>query len=63
MTAVDGKATAYVCRDFRCEQPLTDPGSLAAMLAPDTRDTTTDTKDTKGAKDITEAKDTTGTRT
>jgi uncharacterized protein YyaL (SSP411 family) len=46
MTAVDGKATAYVCRDFRCEQPVTDPGRLAAMLEP----STSDTKDTTGTR-------------
>ncbi|HZS35703.1 MAG TPA: thioredoxin domain-containing protein [Polyangia bacterium] len=31
--AVDGKAAAYVCRDFTCERPETDPAALAAALA------------------------------
>jgi len=29
---VDGKAAAYVCRDFACKQPTTDPEELAKML-------------------------------
>jgi uncharacterized protein YyaL (SSP411 family) len=31
-TAIDGKATAYVCRNHTCRLPVTDPGSLAAIL-------------------------------
>jgi uncharacterized protein YyaL (SSP411 family) len=27
-----GRATAYVCRDFACQQPVTDPEALAARL-------------------------------
>ncbi|MGB5696535.1 MAG: thioredoxin domain-containing protein [Polyangiales bacterium] len=30
---VDGKATAYVCRHFVCESPVTDPGELARQLS------------------------------
>jgi uncharacterized protein YyaL (SSP411 family) len=30
---VDGKAAAYVCRDFACERPETDPAALAAALS------------------------------
>ncbi|MFA5881780.1 MAG: thioredoxin domain-containing protein, partial [Eubacteriales bacterium] len=30
--AVDGKATAYVCKDFACQQPLTDIGKLSNLL-------------------------------
>ena len=30
--AIDGRATAYVCRDFSCEQPVTTPAALAALL-------------------------------
>ena len=30
--ARDGRATAYACRDFRCEQPVTDPEALRALL-------------------------------
>ncbi len=30
--AVDGKATAYVCTDFRCEQPTTDPDRMLELL-------------------------------
>jgi uncharacterized protein YyaL (SSP411 family) len=29
---VDGRATAYVCRDFTCRAPTTDPGEMAAAL-------------------------------
>ena len=32
-TALDGKAAAYVCRDFSCQRPETDPAALAATLA------------------------------
>jgi len=31
--AVDGRAAAYVCRDFTCERPVTTPEELAALLA------------------------------
>ena len=31
-TAVNGRATAYVCRGFACRQPVTDPADLAALL-------------------------------
>jgi uncharacterized protein YyaL (SSP411 family) len=30
---VDGKATAYVCRNFFCEAPVTDPAGLKAQLS------------------------------
>jgi hypothetical protein len=29
---LDGKAAAYVCRDFSCQRPTTDPGELAELL-------------------------------
>ena len=29
---VDGKPTAYVCRHFACQRPVTDPADLAAQL-------------------------------
>ena len=32
-TPIDGRAAAYVCRDFRCEAPTTDPESLREQLA------------------------------
>jgi uncharacterized protein YyaL (SSP411 family) len=32
---VDGRATAYVCRGFTCDRPVTDPALLQAMLAGD----------------------------
>ncbi len=33
--AIDGRPTAYVCRDFVCALPVTDPDALAAQLAGD----------------------------
>ncbi|PKM47740.1 MAG: thioredoxin domain-containing protein [Firmicutes bacterium HGW-Firmicutes-8] len=30
--AVDGKATAYVCKDFACQEPVTDSEKLASLL-------------------------------
>ncbi len=32
-TPVDGQAAAYVCRDFQCEAPTTDPETLRKQLA------------------------------
>ena len=31
--ALDGRATAFVCRDFACRQPVTEPQALAEELA------------------------------
>jgi uncharacterized protein YyaL (SSP411 family) len=31
---VDGAAAAYVCRNFACQLPVTDPAALRAVLAP-----------------------------
>ena len=31
--ALDGRATAFVCRDFVCRQPVAEPEALAAALA------------------------------
>jgi uncharacterized protein YyaL (SSP411 family) len=28
----DGKATAYVCQEFTCQAPTTDPAALRAAL-------------------------------
>jgi uncharacterized protein YyaL (SSP411 family) len=33
MPARDGRATAYVCRDFACQAPADDPAELAVRLA------------------------------
>jgi uncharacterized protein YyaL (SSP411 family)/aryl-alcohol dehydrogenase-like predicted oxidoreductase len=32
-TLVDGRAALYVCRDFACRRPVTDPADVAAALA------------------------------
>ena len=37
MTARGGAATAYVCRDFACQAPVTSPAALARQLDGDTR--------------------------
>ncbi len=34
MSMRDGRATAYVCRQFACESPVTSPEALDALLAP-----------------------------
>jgi uncharacterized protein YyaL (SSP411 family) len=33
--AIDGRATAYVCRNFACNLPVTDPAALADQLRGD----------------------------
>jgi uncharacterized protein YyaL (SSP411 family) len=32
MRPVDGKAAAYVCEDFTCRLPVTDPEQLSELL-------------------------------
>jgi len=32
MKPLDGKATAYVCEEFSCRAPVTDPGELRRIL-------------------------------
>jgi uncharacterized protein len=32
MAPINGKATAYVCRNFACDVPVTDPDALRAKL-------------------------------
>jgi uncharacterized protein YyaL (SSP411 family) len=32
MTPRGGKATAYVCQSFACQEPVTDPSALARQL-------------------------------
>jgi uncharacterized protein len=33
MSPIDGKPAAYVCENFTCKAPVTDPEELAALLA------------------------------
>jgi len=35
LRTIDGRATAYVCRGFTCDRPVTDPAALRAMLTGD----------------------------
>jgi uncharacterized protein YyaL (SSP411 family) len=35
MTMVEGKATAYVCRNFACDRPVASAEDLAALVAPE----------------------------
>ena len=33
MSPIDGKPAAYVCENFTCKAPVTDPRKLAALLS------------------------------
>lgn len=33
MRSIDGRATAYLCRDFACDAPTTDPDTLRRLLS------------------------------
>jgi len=33
MAMVNGRATAYVCQDFTCKAPVTDPVALRTLIA------------------------------
>jgi uncharacterized protein YyaL (SSP411 family) len=33
MLMIDGKPAAYVCEDFTCKAPVTDPKKLGALLS------------------------------
>ena len=33
MSPIDGKPAAYVCENFTCKAPVTDPRELAALLS------------------------------
>ena len=33
LSAREGQATAYVCRDFVCKEPVTSPDALATILS------------------------------
>jgi hypothetical protein len=33
MSMVDGKSTAYVCENFTCKAPVTDPKALAGLVS------------------------------
>jgi uncharacterized protein YyaL (SSP411 family) len=35
MRALEGRATAYLCEDYTCRSPVTDPAALRALLWPD----------------------------
>jgi uncharacterized protein YyaL (SSP411 family) len=32
MSSIDGRAAAYLCRDFACQAPVTSPEELAKLL-------------------------------
>jgi uncharacterized protein YyaL (SSP411 family) len=36
LTSIGGRATAYICRDYRCELPTTEVDKMLEMLARNT---------------------------
>ena len=45
-SAVEGKATLYVCRGFTCESPVTDPSRVSQMVAGDLAEAAKGRRDT-----------------
>jgi uncharacterized protein YyaL (SSP411 family) len=33
LAMIDGRSTAYICRDFACQLPTTDPSDISGLLS------------------------------